>query len=156
MQRLLYTVMLLIVVHFASAQRGGESTYDFLNLTNSARVAALGGTNVSLVNNDLNLSYHNPSLLNDTMNNSIVLNYVPYMADINYGYVAFARHYENLGTFSLGVHNINYGDFTRTNEIGETMGVASAAEYAFILTYARQLSPHISMGMSINQSPWSS
>ncbi|TLX77684.1 type IX secretion system protein PorQ [Labilibacter sediminis] len=149
MRRLLYTMLLLVVVHFASAQRGGESTYDFLNLTNSARVAALGGTNVSMVNNDLNLAYHNPSLLNDTMSNSLVLNYVPYMADINYGYVAYAHHFENVGTFSLGVHNINYGDFSRTNDIGEYMGIASAAEYAFNLTYARQLSPRISMGMSI-------
>lgn len=141
--------MLLVVAQLTFAQKGGESTYDFLNLTNSARVAALGGTNVSITNNDINLAYHNPALLQKEMDKAIVLNYVPYMADISYGYIGFARHFENLGTFDIGIHNVNYGNFTRTNEIGEITGTASAAEYALNLTYARQLSPSISMGISL-------
>ncbi|MDX2442255.1 MAG: hypothetical protein QNK30_00520 [Bacteroidales bacterium] len=40
-------------------QIGGRSTYAFLNLTNSARVAALGGKIVSLPDNDLDLPFHN-------------------------------------------------------------------------------------------------
>ncbi|WP_430932039.1 type IX secretion system protein PorQ [Saccharicrinis sp. 156] len=148
MQKYLYVILLVAITQTIGAQRGGESTYDFLNLTNSARVAALGGSNVSITDNDINMAYHNPALLQKEMDEAMVLNYVPYMTNINYGYVGFAKHFENVGTFSFGIHNINYGDFQRTNEIGEDMGIATAAEYSFNFTYARQLSPTLSMGLT--------
>jgi len=131
------------------AQRGGDNTYDFLNLTSSARVAALGGTNVSISDLDINMAYHNPALLKKEMNNQFVINYVPYVADIRYGYLGYVRHIENVGTFSLGIHNINYGTFNRTGEYNEELGTATAAEYAIGLSYARKLSPDISMAMTI-------
>ncbi|SMO68967.1 hypothetical protein SAMN06265379_10521 [Saccharicrinis carchari] len=148
MQKYLYMALLVATVQTISAQRGGENTYDFLNLTNSARVAALGGANVSIADSDMNLAYHNPALLQKEMDNALVLNFVPYMSSINYGYVGYARHFDNIGSFSFGVHNINYGDFEHTNDIGENMGVVTAAEYSFNLTYARQLSPRLSMGLT--------
>ncbi len=141
---LLFGVSAIVV----DAQKGGESTYDFLNLTNSARVAALGGTNITINDNDMNMAYHNPALLKKEMDQNLVLNYVPYMTGINYGYVGFAKHFEKVGSFSLGVHNINYGEFTRTNEYDEILGTATAAEYAFNLSYARKLSPKLSMGIT--------
>ena len=44
-------------------QTGGDNVYEFLNLTQSGHVAALGGSNVSLRSDDLNMAYHNPALL---------------------------------------------------------------------------------------------
>jgi len=151
MKKLHLIIICLSFYQLTKAQFGGESTYDFLNLTNSAKIGALGGTNVSISDEigDLNFVFHNPALLKPDMSKALVLNYVPYIADINYGYVAYAQDFKNIGTFSFGIHNANYGDFTRTNEYNEILGTASAAEYAFILTYARQLSPYISMGLSI-------
>lgn len=148
MKKLHIIILSFVLIQTAQAQLGGESIYDFLNLTNSARIGALGGTNISIKDNDMNMAYHNPALLQQEMNNALVLNYVPYMSDINYGYVGYAHHLKKIGTFSLGIHNINYGDFQETNENAELLGVVTAAEYAFILTYARQLSPNISMGLS--------
>ena len=148
MRRILVFILLVLAGQMASAQLGGESTYDFLNLTNSARIAALGGANISVVDNDINMAYHNPALLKKEMDNALVLNYVPYMTGIKYGYVGYARYFEGVGSFSLGVHNINYGDFIRTNDIGEELGIATAAEYSFNLTYARRLSPNLSMGLT--------
>jgi hypothetical protein len=150
MIRLFYTILFfLLSINIAFAQEGGGNTYDFLNLTNSARIASLGGTNVSLFDYDLNLVFHNPSLLNAEMNNSVVLNYVPYMADVNYGYFGYAKEIGKFGMLSIGIHNINYGDFIRTNAIGEKQGNFSGAEYAFNVAYARQLSPEINMGISV-------
>ena len=72
------------------AQIGGESTYDFLNLTNSARMAALGGNQIAINDStDLNVSYNNPSLLRPEMRNMLVMDYVAYFVGINYGYAAY-------------------------------------------------------------------
>ncbi len=120
------------------AQIGGESTYQFLELTNSARVAALGGNQVAISDTvDLNLPYHNPALLHKQMDNSLLMNYVNYLADVNYGYVSYARSFDSIGNFALGMHYINYGDFLEATEFGELTGTHfKAAEYALNIIYS--------------------
>ncbi len=122
----------------STAQIGGESTYQFLELTNSARVAALGGTQIALHDTtDLNLPYTNPALLDSAMDNRILVNYVNYLTDINYGYASYAKTYDGIGNFALGMHYINYGDFKEATETGELTGNNfTAAEYALNIIYS--------------------
>ena len=79
-------LVLLLTPILMLAQKGGESTYSFLGLTNAAKVAALGGELVSLMDDDINLIFHNPSLLTSQMHNHLNMNYVNYFAGVNYGY----------------------------------------------------------------------
>ncbi len=60
------------------SQLGGSYTYAFLDLTNSARAASLGGKTNAIWDDDLNLPFHNPSLLHEGMSNHLVVNYVNY------------------------------------------------------------------------------
>lgn len=119
------------------AQKGGESTYSFLGLTNSARIAALGGEVVSNPDDDINLVFHNPSLLNSGMHNHLNLNYVNYFAGVNFGYVSYGYTREGIGNFAAGMHYIDYGTFDRTDELGQSMGTFRASEYALNLVYSR-------------------
>lgn len=123
----------------AHAQKGGESTYSFLGLTNSARVAALGGEVVSLLDDDINLVFHNPALLTAGMHNNLNLNYINYFAGINFGYASYGYHREGIGNFAAGMHYIDYGTFDRTDELGEHLGTFRASEYALNLVYSRTL-----------------
>lgn len=150
-EKLRFVIILICICNFLStlAQRGGESTYDFLNLTNSARVAALGGNQVGLRDGDLNLVFHNPAALNDTLDNHLTLNFVPYMVDVKYGYAGYARHFKGIGTFSAGIHSINYGTFNRADESGVITGTFSAAEYAINLTYSKPLTPRWTAGIAV-------
>ncbi len=120
------------------SQIGGENTYDFLNLTNSARMAALGGNQVALNDSlDLNVSYNNPSLLSPEMRNMLSLNYVSYFAGINYGYAAYSFSTPLPGNFAVGMHYINYGSFVEALANGEKTGITfSAAEYALNLIWS--------------------
>ena len=61
-----------------------DGTYTFLNTSNSARNAALGGTMVPIYDSDIQLAAFNPSLINSNMNNSMSLSYVDYFTDINF------------------------------------------------------------------------
>jgi hypothetical protein len=130
---------LLLLSHLAVAQKGGESTYSFLGLTNSARVAALGGEVVSLMNDDINLIYHNPALLTPGMHNHLALNYVNYFAGVNFGYAAYGMYREGIGSFAAGIHYVNYGTFDRTDEYGQILGTFRASEYALNLVYSRSI-----------------
>jgi len=137
-----HTLALLLIILLPAclmAQKGGEATYDFLMLTNSARVAALGGKNVSLADDDINLVFHNPSLLSAGMNRDLNLNYVNYFAGVNYGYASYAFMKEGVGNFAGGIHYINYGEFDRTDEYGQQNGTFRASEYALNLVYSRAI-----------------
>jgi len=146
--KLTLTIMLLFPISL-KAQRGGDAVYEFLNITNSARVAALGGNQVGMSDNDLNFVFHNPAALTNAVSNYLTFNYVPYFADINYGYAAYARSFDRVGTFSAGVHYINYGEFDRADEYSTINGTFSAADYAFLLTYSRKLSNRINTGITM-------
>lgn len=121
------------------AQKGGESTYSFLGLTNSARISALGGEVVSILDDDINLVFHNPSLLNEGMHNHLSLNYVNYFAGVNYGYASYGYSREGIGNFAAGMHYIDYGTFNHTDELGQSLGTFRASEYALNLVYSRSI-----------------
>ncbi|MDA3781034.1 MAG: type IX secretion system protein PorQ [Bacteroidales bacterium] len=148
--------ILIIVLQFSGlnifAQIGGTSTYNFLELSTSARVAALGGTVNAINDNDLSLSYNNPALLNSAMDNNMVINYVNYFTDINYGYISYAREISNKGMFAGGLQYINYGKFIAANEKGVVTGNFHASEYAFNLIYSRPILDSV-LFLGINTKP---
>jgi hypothetical protein len=147
----LFLTLLLIGYPFCLlfSQIGGEGTYRFLDLTNSAKVAALGGTQIAFTDNDLDLTYYNPSLLSDSMRNQLSVNYVNYIAGIGVGYVAFAPNLHGANTLAIGIHYVNYGSFEGANEIGQMTGTFTAAEYALNLYYSRLIIPRFRGGINI-------
>ena len=141
MRLFIVATFLMILPHLASSQVAGENVYDFLNITHSARLTALGGAQTGLADNDLNLFFNNPASLNDSVSNHLVLNVAPYVADITTGAVAYARHFKTLGTFAIGIHYVNYGSFDRIDENGADLGTFKASDYALMLAYSRPFGP---------------
>ncbi len=144
------TILILFTQLYSYAQIGGRQTYAFLNLTNSPRVASLGGKNVSLPDStDLSMPFHNPSLLSGGMHHKLVLNYVNYFADINYGYASIAKEYKQNQTIAFGIHYMNYGSFTETDPSGIKTGTFRASDYAFNLIYSRKIDSLFSVGINV-------
>jgi hypothetical protein len=145
--------LLIVIFVFLSiisiAQIGGTHTYSFLDLVNSARVASMGGNINAINDNDLNLVTHNPALLSTEMSQSLVLNYVNYFTDVNYGFVSYAREFKNYGMFAAGIQYINYGKFIEADDKGLITGEFKASEYAIHLTYSRPIDSLFSFGINI-------
>ena len=133
LRSLLFSIYILFPAVNFYAQSGGDNTYDFLSITNSARVASLGGQQISLSDHDLNLVFHNPSLLTPEMNNHLVLNYINYFAGTNFGYVGYAFQPEKNFTLAAGIHYLNYGEFIAADINGIKTGTFKAADYALNL-----------------------
>ncbi len=129
-------------------QTGGDNVYEFLNLTHSGLVSSLGGSNVSLPGTNLNLAYHNPSLLNSGMDRNLALNYVNYFAGINYGLVLYARSIPKAGNFAAGLTYLNYGWFTEADPAGSITGEFSAAEYALSLIWSHRIDSSFTAGIN--------
>jgi hypothetical protein len=141
MRKLIILIVLQTLVYpMAFGQIGGENTYDFLNLTNSARMAALGSNQIAINDSvDLNTSYNNPSLLRPDMKNLLTVNYVDYFAGVNYGYAAYSFGTPLPGNFAVGMHYINYGKFDEALSTGEKTGATfNAAEYALNIIWSNK------------------
>jgi hypothetical protein len=151
LSRLKYILLFLLLGNYSLviAQVGGSYTYGFLTLTNSAKIAALGGKNVSLKDGNLNMAYYNPALLDSTMDQNLALNYVPYFAKINFGYASYALDVKKIGTFAIGVHYINHGDFIGAMENGEKSGTFTAAEYSMNLMFSRPIDSSFRWGVTL-------
>lgn len=147
-KKVLNLIFLSIIITPLYSQTGGDNVYEFLNLTHSGLVSSLGGTNVSLEGNNLNMAYHNPALLNSKMNNSLALNYVNYFAGINFGLAMYSHTYPGVGNFAAGMTYLNYGSFTETDASGVITGDFSAAEYAFSLMYSRHIDSLFTIGVN--------
>lgn len=132
-------IILLIYVSLNAVAQKGENTYQFLQLPNSARSAGLGGMNVSLTDNDLSLSYHNPALLSDTLDQTLTFNYCNYLLDLNYGYTAYAKNFDKYGMFAISTFYMDYGDWDETDIYGNVIGSFVVKEMVLNLMWSYEL-----------------
>ena len=129
--------MFLLIYTNSFAQIGGNGTYAFLKIPASAKIEALGGNLISVYDNDLSIVNGNPALLNSDMNNQVVMSYNNYFANIGQGYFAYSKSWKKIGSFYAGFQFLNYGDFVRTDEVGNIQGNFSAGDYSFNVGYSR-------------------
>ncbi len=151
MRKTIYTfpgalILLLFTVNYSMAQIGGYGTFKFLEYTNSARIAGLGGNFLAIRDHDISLAQANPSLISSEMNNHLALSYVNSPGGINYGFVAYSHTFSKLGSFVGNFQFINYGKFTGADAAGNKTGDFSAGEYALNVGWGRLLSPVFSIG----------
>ena len=132
------------------AQIGGINTYEFLNLSHSARITALGSNLITVRDDDVALAAANPAALNPSMHQQLSFNHSFHFAGIGQGYAAYGHYLEKpqLSTH-FGVQYINYGTFDRTNVLGQTEGTFKAAEYAVGIGVSRTVYDRISLGSNL-------
>jgi hypothetical protein len=147
--RLVLVMAFILLGLFSNAQIGGNSTYQFLNVPVSSRVGAMGGSALSIRDDDPNLTLNNPSLLTQPMSSSVTLTYLNYFADINYGYVSYIHDFKKWGTFSGGLNYIDYGKFLETDAGGNEFGNFTAGEYAFVLGWGKSIDSLFSIGANL-------
>ncbi len=144
--QLSFFLFAILYSNYSLSQLGGSNSYQFLDLSNSSRIQALGGSNISIYDNDVNLNISNPALLDSTKSGSISLNYMNYISDINYGFTSFTKHFDNIGTFNASFMYANYGDFVRTDEAGIKQGNFSVNDLALIIGYGKKIDSLFSIG----------
>ena len=72
------------------AQIAGLHTYEYLNLTQSARAAALGGYLPAMyADDDVNLMYSNPANIQDTMKSNLAISHSIHFAGVQHGFVSY-------------------------------------------------------------------
>ena len=133
-------LLVLIYIGLAQgiwAQVGGRSTYQFLNLVSSPKQAGLGGKLLTDYTYDPTSALFNPATINAEMDNQLSLNYVNYLADVNYGSASYAYLYDRrTQVIHAGITYVNYGNFEGYDELGNPTSDFSGGEVALSLGYA--------------------
>ena len=106
----------------------GDTGYTFLRYPSSARVNALGGHTVSLVDRDPSLIYHNPALLGAEMDQMVNLNYLNYISDINVGSALFTKAIKEKAAWGVGASFFSQGNIRGMSEEGLPTGDFTAKD----------------------------
>ncbi|MDP5001971.1 MAG: type IX secretion system protein PorQ [Flavobacterium sp.] len=140
MRRKIVFLLLFLLSTTTFSQIGGKSVYQFLNLAQSPRQAALGGKTVTVVDYDVNQAFYNPATINIKMHNRLSANYGSYYGEVSYGTAAYAYTYDrHLQTFHAGISYVNYGTFEGRDEFGNLTSDFTGSEAALSLGYAYNL-----------------
>jgi len=122
------------------AQWGGQRSFDFLNVPGNARLSGLGGVNVSLADKDVNFFFSNPALVSDSVAGYASAGYQFYVADIGQASFAYTHKFKTIGTISVGVQHMNYGEITGYDASGLEIGSFKSGETALVISKSHQVS----------------
>ena len=131
----------------AHAQESLE-VYSFLRLPVSAHVAALGGDNITLSDDDPTLIFHNPALINGVSDKSLNLNFMTYMEGAKTASASFVKAYKERATWGVAAQYMDYGSMKETSVSNTETGDFSARDIALAGTFAYMLSNRISGGIT--------
>lgn len=147
MKRAVFAIVMLLSVLDIRAQES-QTVYNFLRLPVSAHVAALGGDNITLAEDDATLIFHNPALINDVTDRTVNLNMMTYMEGATTGSASFVRAIGERGTWGVTGQFMSYGTMKETTATGEQTGEFLAKDIAVGGSFAYALSERFTGGIT--------
>ncbi|MDO5482291.1 MAG: type IX secretion system protein PorQ [Bacteroidaceae bacterium] len=118
----------------------GKTGYQFLNIPVSTHSAALGGANISIVEDDASMMWTNAAMLTNVTDNSLVLGYNSYIHSSNVFSAGYVKAIGERGTWALSAQMLDYGKMDETDENGNVLGTFSAKDLNFQTSYSYLLS----------------
>ena len=146
-------VFLFIITSLSAFSQAGTGVYQFLDLPVSSRLAALGSSNVSLRDNDINFAFGNPALLTSETSNTIGLSMSSYLSDIKFGTAVYGKTFDKKNYLAIGIQYIDYGKFIYATDIPITdfdnLTYFTAKDMALNIMYARPITNRITVGATL-------
>lgn len=132
----------------ARAQNDSQTGYDFLRLPVSAHASALGGDNVSVIDDDEALIFNNPALLSSVTDKSLNLNFMSYMQGSKVASASFNRTIGERASAAVSGSFIDYGKMKETDENNMQTGEFSAKDISIAGYFSYLLTDRLSGGIS--------
>ena len=130
---------LYILLAAASHAQESNSVFNFLEMPVSAHSTALGGRNISLIEDDASLVFSNPALLSSVSDKTLNLNFMTYLQGCNVGSAAFVKILGERSTMGVTAQYAHYGTMDEITADNVTVGSFSAMDMALSGMYAYNL-----------------
>lgn len=122
--------------------------YNFLRLPVSAHAAALGGDNISIIEDDESMIFNNPALLSSVSDKTINLNYMNYMSGANTASASFNRIIKERASVAASAQFIDYGKMKETDENNIQTGEFSAKDISIAGYFSYMLTDRLAGGIT--------
>ncbi len=147
-KNILLVAMTVIATVVATAQ-DGTTAYQFLDVPVSTHVYALGGHNLTIIDDDINLVEQNPALLGNEFDHQVGLNYMRYIGGTNFMGARYGQGVGEHGAAGIGIQYYGYGKMNATDLSGAVTGTFNASDLAVTLTYSHDISERLRGGISL-------
>lgn len=148
MKKALITLTIFLASLSASAQNESQTGYNFLRLPASARVAALGGDNITVIDDDEALIFNNPALLTSVSDKTINFNYMNYMSGANNLSASFNRVVNDNASWAVSAQYLDYGKMKEVDENNVQTGEFSAKDISIAGYFSYLLLNKLSGGIT--------
>lgn len=148
MKKALFVFLMMLGISSLHAQNESQTEYNFLRLPVSAHAAALGGDNITLIENDEALIFHNPALLTSVNDKTINLNYMNYMSGANMASASFNSIVKERASWAVSAQYVNYGKMKEVDENNVQTGEFSAKDLSFAGYFSYMLTNRLTGGIS--------
>ena len=139
----------LVACSISALAQDGTTAYQFLDVPVSSHVYALGGHNISIIDDDINLVEQNPALLGKEFDHQVGLNYMRYIGSTNFMGARYGQGIGEHGAFGVGIQYYGSGKMDATDVSGAITGSFNASDMAFTLTYSHDISDRLRGGISV-------
>lgn len=147
MKKFVLTLISTLLTCIVWAQES-QTEYNFLRLPVSAHAAALGGDNITIIEDDPTLMFSNPALASSVSDKTIGLSYMNYMSGANYMGASYTKALGEKATIAGGVQYMNYGKMKEYDQNNTQIGTFSASEIAIEGVFAYELAHNIVGGIT--------
>ena len=147
MKKSVFTLLLLLVTVMVCGQES-QTVYNFLRLPVSAHAGALGGDNITLIEDDPSLMFSNPALLSSVSDRSIGFNYMNYMSGVNTASASYSWMLSDRATVAGTGQLMDYGKMRETDANNMETGEFSARDISMGAWVSYMLSNKFSGGIS--------
>ena len=125
------------------------TAYNFLGVPSSSHVYGLGGHNLTIIDDDINLVEQNPALLGPEYDHQVGLNYMRYIGETNFAGLRYGQGVSEHGAIAVGVQYFGYGNIQGADIDGSRTGTFNASDMAFSLTYSHDISEKFRGGITV-------
>lgn len=141
-------IIILTIMAIAARAQDSRTGYNFLKLPVSAHAAALGGDNISIIEDDESMIFNNPALLSSVSDKTINLNYMNYMSGANTASAAFNRIIKERASVAASAQFIDYGKMKEMDENNVQTGEFSAKDISIAGYFSYMLTERIAGGIT--------
>ena len=142
-------ILLLALVALDMHAQDSRTEYNFLRLPVSAHAAALGGDNVSIIEDDEALIFSNPALLSSVSDKTINFNYMNYMSGVHMLSAAFNKTVKERASWAGSAQYIDYGSMKETDADNVQTGEFKAKDIALAGYFSYMLTDHLAGGIAM-------
>lgn len=107
-----------------------QSAYSFLRVPVSAHGSAVGGENITLIEDDASLIFSNPSLLSSVSDGTLGLNYMNYMSGVNTVSATYVKVPKDRLTAGVSAQLMDYGKMKEVDANNVVTGEFSSRDIA--------------------------